>query len=79
MAKTGIKGVAQEFGTDIVENGADCHGATPAWMIVISLEKSVSKSCDSWRKIFDPHPLRIVQSTPNYGTYIGRVPSGAEL
>jgi hypothetical protein len=26
-----IKGVAQEFGTDIVENGADRHGATRAW------------------------------------------------
>ena len=25
-----VKGVAQEFGTDIVENGADCHGATRA-------------------------------------------------
>jgi hypothetical protein len=25
-----VKGVAQKFGTDIVENGADCHGATRA-------------------------------------------------
>jgi hypothetical protein len=66
-----IKGIAQEFGTDIVENGAGWHGATRAWVIVILLEKSVGKSCDSERKIFDPHPLRIVQSTPNRGTYVG--------
>jgi hypothetical protein len=26
-----LKGVAQEFGTDIVENGAGRHGATRAW------------------------------------------------
>jgi len=27
----GVKGVAQKFGTDIVENGAYRHGATRAW------------------------------------------------
>jgi hypothetical protein len=25
-----VEGIAYEFGTDIVENGADCHGATRA-------------------------------------------------
>jgi hypothetical protein len=28
--ENGVKGLAQEFGIDVVKNGADCHGATHA-------------------------------------------------
>jgi hypothetical protein len=70
-----VKRVAQEFGTDIVENGPTAMAQPVLKRIIVRLDKSVSESCDSRDGKFSP--LWIMQSTPKTGHASARVMPGA--